>query len=140
MSKVMKDASTPFVWLNEKNEFVKVNRSMLTFLGHRNINELRKQSPTFKGLLTDVTQQTYDEILQNSGTGRETGEYEISIITKSGEVLHVRAHGERIPYPTWWKRGLPHRFGIFVEVIELGSITGSNPPINVGQSEAVCAS
>jgi PAS domain-containing protein len=118
MSKVMRDASTPFVWLNEKNEFVKVNRRMLEVLGHGNIESLKKQSPTFRGLLTDETQQTYEEILETSGAGQETGEYEISVITKEGKVLNVRAHGERIPYPTWWRRGLPHRFGIFVEVSE----------------------
>jgi PAS domain S-box-containing protein len=130
ISKVMRDASTPFVWLNEKNEFVKVNRSMLNLLGHENIEELKKQSPTFKGLLTDATQEKYDEILEISGAGQETGEYEISVITKTGTVLHVRAHGERIPYPTWWRRGLPHRFGIFVEVIEPSSTAESAPPIS----------
>jgi hypothetical protein len=29
--------------------------------------------------------------------------------------LAVLVHGERIPYPTFWRRGLPHRFGIFLE-------------------------
>jgi PAS domain S-box-containing protein len=118
MSKVMRDASTPFVWLNEKNEFVKVNRSMLELLGHLNIESLRKQTPTFKGLVTDETQRTYEEVLEISGAGEETGEYQISVMTKDGKVLNVRAHGERIPYPTWWRRGLPHRFGIFVNVSE----------------------
>jgi len=116
MSKVMHDASTPFVWLDENNEFVKVNSRMLKILGHKNIDELRKQSSTFKGLVTDETQQIYEEVLKTSGAGQETGEYKISVITKTGRVLNVRAHGERIPYPTWWRRGLPHRFGIFVEV------------------------
>lgn len=118
ITKVMRDASTPFVWLDEKNEFVEVNQSMLNVLGHKNINELRKQSRTFKGLLTAATQPRYEEILNISGAGQETGEYEVDVITKSGKVLHVRAHGERIPYPTWLRRGLPHRFGIFVEVTE----------------------
>jgi PAS domain-containing protein len=132
MSIVMRDASTPFVWLNERNEFVKVNRAMLKLLGHENIEELRKQSPTFKGLVTDETQPIYDGVLKVSGTGKETGEYKISIITKSGKVLHVRAHGERIPYPTWLRRGLPHRFGIFVEVIESDPQPGQPPsPLNV---------
>ena len=106
MAKVMREASTPFVWLNEWNEFVKVNRSMLNVLGHENIEELKKQSPTFKGLVTDATQQTYEEILEISGAGQETGEYQIDVITKTGKVLRVRAHGERIPYPTWLRRGL----------------------------------
>ena len=34
MAKVMQDASTPFARLNEKNEFVKVNRSTLIVLEH----------------------------------------------------------------------------------------------------------
>ncbi len=90
----------------------------MAILGHENLEELKRQSPPFKGLVTDATQQRYDEVLDISGAGQETGEYEISVITKTGAVLHVRAHGERIPYPTWWRRGLPHRFGIFVEVIK----------------------
>ncbi|HEY0100450.1 MAG TPA: PAS domain S-box protein [Pyrinomonadaceae bacterium] len=126
MSKVMRDASTPFVWLDEKNGFVDVNNRMLKLLGYDNIEELRMHSATFRGLITAQTQQTYDDILTTSGAGRETGEYEINVVTKSGEVLHVRAHGERIPYPTFWRSGLPHRFGIFVEVTELTSATRPN--------------
>lgn len=128
ISKVMRDASTPFVWLDEKNEFVEVNRSMLNVLGHENIEELKKQSPTFKGLVTYETQPTYDEILEISGAGQETGEYQIAVITKTGRVLHVRAHGERIPYPTWWRRGLPHRFGIFVEILPPAHAAEPEPP------------
>ena len=127
MANVMRDAATPFVWLDEKNEFVKVNRSMLMLLGHRNIDELKRQSPTFRGLVTDETQHIYDVVLETSGAGEETGEYKISIITKSGEVLDVRAHGERIPYPTWWRRGLPHRFGIFVEVTQPSNSPQAEP-------------
>ncbi len=118
MANVMRNASTPFVWLDEKNEFIKVNKSMLTVLGYKNLDELKRHSPTFRGLLTDDSQDIYEGILDTSSAGGETGEYEISIITKSGTVLNVRAHGERIPYPTWWRRGLPHRFGIFVEVTQ----------------------
>jgi hypothetical protein len=125
MTKVMRDASTPFVWLDEKNEFVEMNDSMLNILEHNNIEELRTQSLTFIGLVTQATQQTYKDILEKSGKGQETGEYAIDVITKTGKVLKVRAHGERIPYPTWWRRGLPHRFGIFVEVVESAHPTES---------------
>lgn len=118
MSNVLRDAATPFVWLDEKNEFVDMNNSMLVLLGYNNIEELRTHCRQFRGLVTAQTQKTYDAVLENSAAGQETGEYEIDVITKSGTVLHVRAHGERIPYPTLWRRGLPHRFGIFVKVIE----------------------
>ena len=118
MSKVMRDASTPFAWLDEKNEFREVNNRMLEVLGYDNIEDLRRQSPTFRGLVTGKTQPVYDAILASSGAGEPTGEYEIDVIAKTDKVLHVRAHGERIPYPTFWRRGLPHRFGIFVEVID----------------------
>jgi len=122
LSKVMQDASTPFVWLNERNEFEGVNKRMLDVLEYENIEELRMHSPTFRGLITAQTQETYDLVLANSAAGQETGEYEIDVVTKTGKVLHVRAHGERIPYPTLWRRGIPHRFGIFVEVIESASV------------------
>lgn len=118
MTMLMRDASTPFLWLNEKNEFVKVNKSMLEVLGCMNLEELRKHSPTFRGLLTVEAQSRYEEILKISAAGQETWEYEIDVITKTGKVLHIRAYGERIPYPSWWRRSVPHRFGIFVEVVE----------------------
>jgi PAS domain-containing protein len=127
MSRVMRNASTPFVWLDEKNEFVKVNKSMLDLLGHENIEELKKQSTTFKGLLTDDSQLIYEDILKSSSAGIEKGEYEIEVITSKHEVLRVRAHGERIPYPTLWRRGLPHRFGIIVEVINPAAMAESEP-------------
>ena len=118
ISKVMRDAPTPFVWLDEKNEFIDANNSMLALLGYKNIQGLRRDFPQFRGLITAQTQMTYDDILKKSAAGQETGEYEIDVITKDGKVMHTRAHGERIPYPTLWRRGLPHRFGIFVEVME----------------------
>ena len=118
MSKVMRDASTPFAWLNEKNEFVEVNNSMLAVLEYENIEELKRHSPTFRGLITAPTQRTYDDILASSAARHETGEYEIDVVTNKGKVLHVLAHGERIPYPTLWRREIPHRFGIFVKVTE----------------------
>lgn len=127
MSKVMRDAPTPFVWLDENNEFHAVNRRMLQVLEYENIEELRKQTPTFRGLITDATQATYDAVLASSAAGQETDEYEIEVLTKTGKVLRVRAHGERIPYPTLWRRGIPHRFGIFVEVTDATSVTESEP-------------
>jgi hypothetical protein len=120
MSKVMQDASTPFVWLDDKNEFVKVNRSFLDVLGYvnYNIDGLKAHRRTFKSMVAGPSRQTYEDILKKSSANEETGEYEIDVLTKEDKVLHVRAHGERIPYPTFWRRGKPHRFGIFVEVIE----------------------
>lgn len=73
MAKVMRDASAPILWFDEKNEFVEVNQSMLDVLMRNNIDELRKQSCTFKGLLTAATQPKYEEILNISGADQETG-------------------------------------------------------------------
>lgn len=115
MSQVMYEASTPFAWLNEKNEFIKVNESFLDVLGYTNEEDLKSHTPKFRGLITAETQPKYDEVLLRSATGGETGKYEVDIKTKEGDTLHVVIHGERIPYPTFWKRGLPHRFGVFLE-------------------------
>jgi PAS domain-containing protein len=119
MSEVMRDASTPFVWLNEKNEFKEVNNSFLKVLGYENdnIDGLKRERPTFRSLVTGQTRHVYEDVLAKSAAGGETGEYELDVITKTGQVLRVRAHGERIPYPTPLRRGIPHRFGIFVKVI-----------------------
>jgi hypothetical protein len=134
MSNVMRDASTPFAWLNEKNEFNKVNNSILSVLGYENIEALKRDSPTFRGFITASTQPIYDEVLSKSRDGQETGEYEIDMLTKTGKVLHVRAHGERIPYPTLWRRGLPHRFGILVEVTEAKAI--AEPELAIDKRQA----
>jgi PAS domain S-box-containing protein len=115
MSQVMYEASTPFAWINEKNEFIKVNESFLEVLGYANEEDLKSHSPTFRGLITAETQPKYDEVLSRSAAGGETGKYEVDIRTREGDELHVVIHGERIPYPTFWRRGLPHRFGVFLE-------------------------
>jgi PAS domain S-box-containing protein len=133
LSKVMRRASTPFLWLDEENGFVDANDSFLRLMGYGNLEELKQHSPTFRGLVTAETQPTYDEVLANSGRGEETGEYEIDVLTKTGKVLHVRAHGERIPYPTLWRRGLPYRFGVFVEVFE--PARAARPKPSTGKSE-----
>lgn len=115
MSQVMYEASTPFAWLNEKNEFIEVNESFLEVLGYTNEEDLKAHTPTFRGLITAETQPKYDEVLSRSAAGGETGKYEVDVKTKEGDTLHVVIHGERIPYPTFWRRGLPHRFGVFLE-------------------------
>jgi hypothetical protein len=114
MSEVMHEAATPFVWLDEKNEFHKVNLSFLRVVGCNNDMDLKQHAPTFRDLVTGETQPIYDGILAQSARGEKTGKYEIDIINKHDEVLHVSVHGERIPYPTFWRRGLPHRFGVFL--------------------------
>lgn len=115
MSQVMYEAATPFAWTNEKGEFIKANASLIKLLGYTNEEELKLHSPTFRGLITAETQRAYDEVISKSAAGGETGKYEVDIKTKGGEELHVVIHGERIPYPTFWRRGLPHRFGVFLE-------------------------
>jgi PAS domain-containing protein len=114
MSQVMYEAATPFAWLNEKNQFHKVNLSFLEAVGCKNDKELKQHAPTFRDLVTGETQPVYEEILSQSARGERTGRYEIDIIKKNGEVMHMLVHGERIPYPTFWRRGLPHRFGVFL--------------------------
>lgn len=114
MSTVMYDAATPFVWLNENNEFHKVNVSFLKTVGCDNDNELRKHAPTFRDLVTAETQPIYDAILEQSAIGEPTPKYRIDIIKLNREVVPVWAHGERIPYPTLGRRHPPHRFGVFL--------------------------
>jgi hypothetical protein len=118
LSKVMEEAYTPFAWLNEKNEFHKINESFSRVLEYDNIEDLKRHSPTFRGLMTAETQPIYNEVLAQSAAGAETGKYEVDMKTKSGKVLHVVVHGERIPYPTFWRRGRPHRFGVFLKWYE----------------------
>jgi hypothetical protein len=115
MSEVMYEAATPFVWLNEKNEFVKVNLSFLKTVGCKNDRILKEHAPRFYDLVTGKYQPLYKEILEKSAKGKKTGKYEIDIIKRNEEdEVHVLVHGERIPYPTFWRRGLPHRFGVFL--------------------------
>ncbi len=121
MSRVMSDASTPFAWIDDKNEFVYANSSFLKLLDYPNLEQLK--SKPFRALVTNETQPMYDEVLSKSGKGEETREYEIDVLTSKNEVVRVVAHGERIPYPTFWRRGLPHRFGVFLRWRKSGETT-----------------
>lgn len=114
MSEVMYDAATPFAWLNDKNEFVKVNVSFLKVVGCKNDTALKKHASKFRDLITVESQPVYDAKLTESASGEKTPKYEIDIIKENGEEIHVLVHGERIPYPSFWRRGRPHRFGVFL--------------------------
>lgn len=118
MTKVMREASTPFAWLDEKNSFVDVNHKFLEVLEYKNLEELQKEVGTFRALITPQSQTIYQKILEESSQGFETDKYEVSIITGNGRLLSVVVHGERVPYPTFFKRSLPHRFGVFLDVID----------------------
>lgn len=114
MSKVMFEAETPFAWLNEENQFHKVNKSFLEAVGCRNDRELKNHASTFRDLINAETQPTCDAILEKSTRGEPTPKYRIDIIKQNGEVVKVWVHGERIPYPTLGRRRPPHRFGVFL--------------------------
>lgn len=114
MSKVMYEATTPFAWLNEKNEFHKVNVSFLDALGCKTDNELKKHAPTFRDLVTAATLPIYEAILEQSLRGEPTPKYQIDIMKLNREVISVWVHGEGIQYPTFGRRRSPHRFGVFL--------------------------
>jgi hypothetical protein len=114
LSQVMHEAETPFAWLNEKNEFQKVNVSFLDVLGCKTDHELKTYAPTFKDLVTADTLPTYEAILAQSAQGEPTPKYRINLVKRNREVISVWVHGERIPYPTFGRRRSPHRFGVFL--------------------------
>src|SRR5258707_2644083 len=123
MSRVMSDAADPLAGIDDKNQFVYANSSFLKLLDYPNVDQ--PKSKPFRALVTHETQQTYDDVLSKSGKGEETREYEIDVLTRQNAVVHVAAHGERIPYPTFWRRGLPHRFGVFLRWRKSGETTWS---------------
>lgn len=118
MTKVMREASTPFAWLNETNSFVDVNHEFLRVLEYENIEQLKREMPTFRALITAEYQPVYQNILDASGQGVETDKYEVNVVTSTKRIIKVVVHGERVPYPTFFKRTLPHRFGVFLDVID----------------------
>jgi len=118
MTKVMHEATTPFVWLDDKNSFVDVNQAFLKTLEYENIEDLKHKKTTFRSLISAEHQEVYDKVLEESRAGRETGKYKVNMMTGRQRVLHVVVHGERVPYPTFLKRSLPHRFGILLRVID----------------------
>lgn len=114
MSQVMDYATTPFVWLDENNEFKAANLSFLNTVGYDNINDLKNHAPRFKDLVAPESLPTYEEILALSGKGEPTPEYWIKIVTAKHKKISVLAHGERIPYPTLGRKREPHRFGVLL--------------------------
>jgi hypothetical protein len=118
MTKVMHEASTPFAWLDDKNSFVDVNQAFLRILEYKNIEDLKHERATFRSLISAESQPDYDKVLEKSRSGRETGKYTVKMVTGKRRILHVVVHGERVPYPTFLKRSLPHRFGVFLSVFD----------------------
>jgi hypothetical protein len=127
MSKVMYNAATPFVWLDENNRFVEVNISFLHAVGCDNVHELKALAETFKELLTAESRPDYEEILAQSARGLETPAYNIVIKTRDNRKVVVRVHGERIPYENLalGKKRAAHRFGVFLtQPVEIGTANG----------------
>lgn len=114
MSEVMYEAATPFVWLNEKNEFVEANKSLLHKLRCDTPHQLVEYAPTFKDLVTADSLPVYKSILEQSARGEPTPPYEITIIRRDGKEIPVRVHGEAVPYPSLGRRRSPQRFGVFL--------------------------
>lgn len=118
VAKVMKEAETPFCWLNERNEFIDANNKFISVLGYANfeqLNEVNGKKRTFRELLTPESQLIYDGILQLSKAGHATGSYDIEVISATGKKMKAKAHGEKVPYPEFPLGGtLPHRFGVFL--------------------------
>lgn len=114
MSTVMYEAATPFVWLNENNEFVKVNISFLHALGCDTEHELVNHASKFRDLVTAESVPHYEAILQMSARGEPTPKYRITIKKVNGEKVSVWVHGERVPSPSLGKKRSPDRFGVFL--------------------------
>lgn len=117
VSRVMEDSCTPFAWTDERNRFVRVNKSFLKTLGYENFEDLvgPERTRTFREILTPPSRQAYDNILMKSQEGKETDPYEVDFF-KNGEtrIVHATVHGERVPFPGLSLIALPHRFGILV--------------------------
>ena len=114
MSNVMYEADTPFVWLNENNEFEEVNLSFLKIVGCKTKHELKQHAPKFKDLVAAEDVPAYKETLERSAAGDPTPKYQITIVTADDKKVPVWVHGERIPYPTLGRKRPPHRFGVFL--------------------------
>lgn len=127
MARVMEEAETPFVRLDDDNEWVSANLRFLELVGYKNLDELKRNHSTFRSLLVHRSQHTYDEVLQRSLKGNPTSAYELTVIRRDGSETAVRVHGERAPFPSLWRRRRhPHRFGVILKGQTAGSLDGGN--------------
>jgi hypothetical protein len=137
MSEVMYYATTPFVWLNENNEFEEANVSFLNMVECDTKTDLKNHAPRFKDLVAPESLPIYEEKLARSAKDHPTPMYWIEIVTaKKHKKISVLAHGERIPYPTLGRKRAPHRFGVFLpESADLEKRQSHLDKIDAGDAE-----
>lgn len=122
VASIMRDAPTPFCWLDEHNQFRFANLSFITLLGYETLEDLKKHpcgfKRTFREMLDIQDQAAYDAILKRSAQEIPTDRYAVRVRTKAGRYLRVDVHGERMPFGGVWRNEGPHRFGVFLAWVE----------------------
>jgi len=117
IDRVMTRAKTPYVRLNDKNEFEAVNDSFVKMLGYGNEYELKGAdgSRTFESLLEQESIHIYKDVLRKSISNEPSEEYKITLLGKNGEKINATVQGERVVFPSIREKKYPSRFGIFIK-------------------------
>lgn len=119
LDRVMSDANTPYIRVNQENEFIFVNKKFLDLLGYKTLQALKYEGVgyprTFMSILTPDSQKMYTEILKESEKGEKTGIYKATLIRADNTTIEVQAHGEKIAFPSITEQKFPNRFGIIIE-------------------------
>ena len=114
LDEVMEEAETPYVRLNNLNQFEYANKSFLTFLNYPNLSVLKENKKIFRDLLGHESQLLYDTIIKTSKQGERTVKYPADLIKMDGSKVGVTIKGERIAFKEVDDEPFPHRFGIII--------------------------
>ncbi len=131
---IMQDVrSVPFAWLNERNEFQEVNEAFAEALGYEDSEDLiylpGHRRRTFRELVREAA--AYEEMLDRSLRGENTGPRWWTVRRKDGTWLRVRVHGHGVIVRSARSRDVLHRFGIILDQDSLSPLAmeGSGPKL-----------
>jgi PAS domain-containing protein len=129
VASIMRDAPTPFCWLNEHNEFIYANARLIELLGYRSLADLQEHPTgfrrTFREMLDLQDQAAYDALLRRSAHELPTDRYTVRVRTNNNAYFRVDVHGERMPFGGVWRNEGPHRFGVFLGWVAIPGGSGN---------------
>jgi len=114
-SEVMRDASVAFAWTDGSDAFRDVNKGFLRLTGYNNLDEVKRQLPTFRAMLEQDSAREYDRVLQMGARGESVKPYTVTLMARDGTKIKARIHGENISGRSLIGRRLSHRFGVIVK-------------------------
>jgi len=119
LAEVMEDAPIGFTWLNEQNEFEKINKYFVHELGYEDESEIKYKGPERRTFVEMIDEKReYEDMLAASAKGVRTGPHWWTIRRRNGKKLRIRTHGEGVAVRRPKENEAVHRFGVVIDTKE----------------------